>query len=292
MIWLARLFRRKKSNRNSTKNSSSTSINTSKISSPADKRRKKPAATHASHSAAPNKSKKNAATPAAPAGSKTSRKTPATPSAPSAKNPPSPRSRILVLALGVAATTLMFGIINGVLLKPLSYPHPEQLLTLHGSFLNLATSGAIPIPTSPTSAAKAIPSKSARGPTAAAPSARPGEPEVLAGYRVSSRILHHPQSPTATRPHFPPRRRSSRRATSRHPQRFPMAPPLRRKPSSHRHNFHLRWRPAHHDRRYAARLPARGNVDIYTTARLRPSTRGCNFAARVSSTSSRACAPA
>ncbi len=40
---------------------------------------------------------------------------------------------ILVLALGVAATTLMFGIINGVLLKPLSYPHPEQLLTLHGS---------------------------------------------------------------------------------------------------------------------------------------------------------------
>src|ERR1700722_2640094 len=39
---------------------------------------------------------------------------------------------ILVLALGVAATTLMFGIINGVLLKPLSYPHPEQLLTLRG----------------------------------------------------------------------------------------------------------------------------------------------------------------
>src|SRR4029077_7437080 len=39
---------------------------------------------------------------------------------------------ILVLALGVGATTLMFGIINGVLLNPLRFPLPEQLLTLHG----------------------------------------------------------------------------------------------------------------------------------------------------------------
>ena len=36
------------------------------------------------------------------------------------------------LALGIGATTVMFTVINGVLLKPLSYPDPERLVALHG----------------------------------------------------------------------------------------------------------------------------------------------------------------
>jgi predicted permease len=40
---------------------------------------------------------------------------------------------LLVLALGIGATTVMFTIINGVLLKPLEFPNPDQLMTLHGS---------------------------------------------------------------------------------------------------------------------------------------------------------------
>jgi predicted permease len=36
------------------------------------------------------------------------------------------------LALGIGATTVMFTVINGVLLKPLSFPQPERLVTLHG----------------------------------------------------------------------------------------------------------------------------------------------------------------
>jgi len=38
---------------------------------------------------------------------------------------------LLTLALGTGATTVMFTVINGVLLKPLSYPDPHRLLVLH-----------------------------------------------------------------------------------------------------------------------------------------------------------------
>src|SRR5262249_61983954 len=39
---------------------------------------------------------------------------------------------LCTLGLGIGATTVMFTMINGVLLKSLSYPDPERLVALHG----------------------------------------------------------------------------------------------------------------------------------------------------------------
>ena len=53
---------------------------------------------------------------------------------------------LITLSIGIGATSAIFSVINGVVLKPLPYPHPDELITVNhaGPGVNLPETGTAP----------------------------------------------------------------------------------------------------------------------------------------------------
>ena len=73
----------------------------------------------------------------APVGPRICFRTPAMHSARSVRSPASVIVTLLILALGIGATTVMFAVVNSVLLRPLPFPKPDRMVILHGSTKDL-----------------------------------------------------------------------------------------------------------------------------------------------------------
>ena len=96
---------------------------------------------------------------------------------------------LLILALGIAATTVMYTVIDGVLLKPLPYPEPDRLVTLHGRSDVIGESWGFSYPdfldVQQQSRSVAVAAWSYAGGTISAP----GEPAYVDGRQISADLF-------------------------------------------------------------------------------------------------------
>lgn len=96
---------------------------------------------------------------------------------------------LLLLALGIGATTVMFTLINGVLLRPLSFPDPDRLLAVHASTAALGESWGFSYPDvvdiRHASRSLMVGAWTYGGGTISSP----GDPEYVIGRRISADLL-------------------------------------------------------------------------------------------------------
>src|SRR5260221_932161 len=112
---------------------------------------------------------------------------------------------VLTVGLGVGATTVMFSAVNGVLLKPLSYPEPDRLVMIRGA--TRAQPGRPGVISYPDYRDWRQESRSFETMAALRPAdvtvAGPGGPERIQGARVTASFFHALRVAPAVRHLFP-----------------------------------------------------------------------------------------
>ena len=96
---------------------------------------------------------------------------------------------LLILALGIGATTVMFTVINGVLLKPLEFPNPDQLMTLHGSTKDFGEFWGFSAPDADDVEKDAHSFVAAAWTYGGGTISNPGEPEYILGRQVTANFF-------------------------------------------------------------------------------------------------------
>jgi putative ABC transport system permease protein len=96
---------------------------------------------------------------------------------------------LLVLALGIGATTVMFTLINGVLLRPLPLPNPDRLVTLHGSTAAFGETWAFSYPDFVDARAASRSLTMAAWTYAGGTISAPGDPEYVDGRQISADLF-------------------------------------------------------------------------------------------------------
>ncbi len=97
---------------------------------------------------------------------------------------------LLTLALGIGATSVMFTLINSVLLKPLQYPHSERLVTLHEHTVKFADQWGFAYPSFQDCQRESRSLDLAAWTYGGGTVSNPGEPEYVTGRQISAELFN------------------------------------------------------------------------------------------------------
>jgi len=96
---------------------------------------------------------------------------------------------LLILALGIGATTVMFAVVNSVLLRPLPFPEPNRLVTLHGFIKDFGEFWGFSYPDFTDVKSKSRSLKIAGWTYSSGTISAPGAPEHVEGRQISAGLF-------------------------------------------------------------------------------------------------------